>query len=697
MSHKLYDFVYKIWESGENKADFINRCLKYWEGKQSSPAASTMFFNDQPKTANNIVNEIAETRLAALLDTPYSVAVVPKINSFSNAKTIKLQQNVADIFNEELKEILKRNKFEDKKEPIGRWGEIAGFGSSQVTFEASNESPEGNVKIITLDPKKIKWDKNITNQESLTFIGYEKEMNPMRLKKLYGKNQDGSWNDEFCKKIDSVTESHGMVERGERKGIVSVSTDQGSELAFAQAGGNISAGKIVKVIVLFLLDDSLYAPEKNDNATEAELKLKGQMMYPDGRMVVFSPKKSVELIFQDKPAPKGFKGLGNIDFYNPIDFDDIVGISIVDGLTAIQDRINGAQMKARKLINDHLSIVIIDKVKFPTLKESDFVNHAIVFSDGKVPTEPYVLSNGNIQEAMRMLEYVRELKTHALNFARINETMLSGQKQPGTTSGDMVQDLNEAPMASIRMIQKNFKDYLIRVSEKCVSLIQEYYSINRLVSLSTGIDGAKYAQFGQDEQGKFVELIKDAKQAANKIRINPNWEFCVEVTAGVDIPRSRKENAQIVGKLYVDGVLGDPQKTDTKEKLLKAMDVPHWREYVADMRRKDEEAAKAPPELPFHTVLQNPELAKSVGELIKNLNGYGGSIKKILDFMKLDGSPDTLEETPAKDLFSKSSLEEMVVIAPDKVSDDPAKAAEAQVLAAEIIRKKETKEAANAV
>jgi hypothetical protein len=83
MNKELFDFVCKIWENGESKSSFINKCYEYWEGKQSSPAASTIFFNDQPKTANNIINEIAETRLAALLDTQYSVAVVPKINTFS--------------------------------------------------------------------------------------------------------------------------------------------------------------------------------------------------------------------------------------------------------------------------------------------------------------------------------------------------------------------------------------------------------------------------------------------------------------------------------------------------------------------------------------------------------------------------------------------------------------------------------------
>lgn len=689
MASKLFEFVNKIWENGESKTSLIKKWYDYWEGLQSSPAAATLFFNDQPKTANNVVNEVCETRLSSLLDTQYSVAVVPKINTHSSIETIKLQKNIADIYNSEMQAILERNKFDDKKEIIGRWGEIAGFGVTQVTFEANDEHPEGDVKIITLDPRKIKWDKNIKSQESLTFFGYEKEMSPMKLKKLYGRNQDGTWNEEITRKIDRVTESQGFTDKGERKGIVSVNTDQGAELAFAHAGGNISAGKTVKVVVLFLLDDSVYAPEKSDDLTEKQIKMQGQQMYPYGRMIVFSPDKQTELIFEDRAAPKGFKGLGNIDFYNPIDFDDIVGKSIIEFLIPTQDRINGAQMKSRQLINDHLSVLIIDKTKFPDVQDNDFIRKAVIFSDGKVLGEPYVLSNGNIEEAMKMMEYVKELKSYALNFARINETMLSGQRQPGTTSAEQVESLNEAPMASIRMIQKNFKDYLIRVGEKVVSLIQEYYTVPRLVEISTGEYKGQYAKFSQNNNQKVIELVDEASGAVQELKIKPEWEFCVKVTAGTDIPRSRKENAVIIQQLFTAGVLGDPQATETKEKLLKAIDLPNWREFISELKKKDEQAAKAPPELPFHTVLKNPDLSNAIGGLIKNLDGYGDAIKQILEFMGLGGEPATLEETPAKDLFSKSKLEEMVVVAPDKVSDDPAKAAEAQVRAAQIINKKE--------
>ena len=41
--------------------------------------------------------------------------------------------------------------------------------------------------------------------------------------------------------------------------------------------------------------------------------------------------------------------------------------------------------------------------------------------------------------------------------AKLNETMINGVRQIGTTSAEQVESLNESPMASIRMIQKNLK------------------------------------------------------------------------------------------------------------------------------------------------------------------------------------------------------------------------------------------------
>ena len=688
---KLFEFVMNLWEKSEDKSEFVQKCYDYWDGKQTSPAANTLFFSDQNKSANNIVNEIIETRISSMLDAQFRMSVVPALNPFSDLTTIQEQQSVADIYDQEMQNVVKVNRFDDQKEKVARWGDIAGFGASQTTFEALDDNPEGQIKILVLNPKKIRFDRSATEPSSLSIIAYEKELPPSAVKKLYGKNPDGTWNEDLCDKIDDVTESTSETKKGERRGLVSVSTTVQSELAYAREGKNISAGKIVKMVVMFVLDDSIYAPEKKDTTDEKAVKAEGEAQYPNGRMIIFVPKREKKLILDDRPAPKGFKGLGNIDFYNPIDFDELTGKSMAAWLMPIQDRINGTQMRIRQLIQDHLHTVVINKNKFPELKEGDFTRFPVTFSDGEVAGDPFVLSNNNIEEAMKLVEYSKALKQFALDMARLNETMINGVRQEGTTSADQVEALNESPMASIRMLQKNFKDYMIRIGEKIITLIHEYYSLGRLTKLATGVDGAAYAQFNENDQGRFIELFNEAGKTVKTLKVNPDWKFCVEVTAGTEIPRSRRENAALTQQLYSNGVLGDPQQTDTKEKLLTAIDYPHRREVIAELKKKDEVAAQTPPSLTFIQVLQNPELAKGVGDILKSLQGYSKATGEILQTIGLSPDPDTMETAPVQHITSKAAVEDVSAITPSKISPNPQEAAKGQEIAAAIIDSKRSK------
>ena len=92
--------------------------------------------------------------------------------------------------------------------------------------------------------------------------------------------------------------------------------------------------------------------------------------------------------------------------------------------------------------------------------------------------------------------------------ARLNETMINGARQIGTTSADQVESLNESPMSSIRMIQKNFKNFLVEVGNKILKLIQEYYTENRIIEIASGlkVDDIiyKYVEMGVNEQNEKV-------------------------------------------------------------------------------------------------------------------------------------------------------------------------------------------------
>ena len=89
--------------------------------------------------------------------------------------------------------------------------------------------------------------------------------------------------------------------------------------------------------------------------------------------------------------------------------------------------------------------------------------------------------------------------------------MINGARQVGTTSADQVDSLNESPMSSIRMIQKNFKNFLVEVGNKIIKLIQEYYTENRIIEIASGlkVDDIvyKYVEMGVNEQNESNQLL----------------------------------------------------------------------------------------------------------------------------------------------------------------------------------------------
>lgn len=678
--NQLFELITNLWDNAENKKEFVDKCYKYWNGEYKAPPQ--MYFDDQEKTAFNIIKPIIESKLSAMLDARFTTEVVPKLNTFSTTETLKIQQAVADIYNQELKNILNQNRFYDTQERVARWGEICGFGCSQVTIE-SDENPEGVIKINEVDPRNLRWNKNAKTKNGLTFLAYEKEVSPQILKNKYAYDNNGVLNQEMSDKIDLITETVGESKKGRQKGVVAITTEQTNNLAYTYESQGIQAGQICKVIVMFMLDGSVYAPEKNDSQENKDFKQEQREMFPNGRMIIFSANKDAKLILKSRPAPEGFKSLGNIDFFNPIDFDSFIGKSEVEDLIPSQDRVNGTLLKARSLIANQLSVVILDKLKFPNIKAGALVNQPVIFSDGPIGEYPQVIDNGNVAKAMQLIEYVGTIYDQAKEMARVNDTMINGMRQKGTTSAAQVEAYQESPMSSIRAMQRNFKDYVISTSEKVINLIQNYYTINRIVKLSTG--DYKYARFGQDEEGNYIELINDAFKVADTIKINPKWQFCVEVVAGTEIPRNRRETAQIAEVYYDKGLLGDPQDIDTKELLLKSQDIPNYREIIANMRKKQDIKAQNPPSVNIQDILMSPDLSKSFADIIKSLQYNSTARGQILESVGLIGAVDKLDTAPAQTVFSKANVSDVAVTVPDIISDKPDNKDRGEVVSAALI------------
>ena len=131
---------------------------------------------------------------------------------------------------------------------------------------------------------------------------------------------------------------------------------------------------------MFLLDDSVFAPE-DTGTNDDELNKTQALKYPNGRCITISSKANNKYIFEDKPLTKGFKNLGNIDLFNPIDFNELTGKSEIDDIIPIQDRINGALLKIRELVAFHVKQVCLDKGLDVDIQEGDLVNSPVLFLD----------------------------------------------------------------------------------------------------------------------------------------------------------------------------------------------------------------------------------------------------------------------------------------------------------------------------
>jgi len=322
-----------------------------------------------------------------------------------------------------------------------------------------------------------------------------------------------------------------------------------------------------------------------------------------------------------------------------------------------------------------------------------------------------------MQDALQILEMLDGFKKYSYEIGRVNETMLYGTRQTGTTSASQIETLQESPMTDIRQIQRNFKDFMINIGEKCLTLIQEKYNFDRLIHLNVDIEGAKYAHIRyqdpsmmmsgmsptedsqptptnpQEQQPEkdtseiWIDLLNEAGEAIQSIKMDKNWEFKVDVIAGTEIPRSRKESAQLIIGLVEKGLLGDVTDIDLLEEILRSNDVPNYRTIISIMKNKQKELQKQKEQAPppsMKDVISNPEIARSFSDVFKSLGGFSLAKGELLQALGLNPATDTLDVAPVADVMSRTDTEETVLLAPSRISSDPKKQKEGIKKAVEI-------------
>ena len=576
--------------------------------------------------------------------------------------------------------ILKDNNFDELKEQIVRFGEIMGFSALQTYI--CEEDDREQIKLEYIPPENIRWDKSAKKIKDLSFIAYKQCLVPNVVKEKYCKNDDGTYNEELCKLIDSITTS--PTEEGANGGkgngrVIAYQTENSSGLAYnTGATDGIQAGKVVELVVMYLIDTSVYSPNENDNIKTQNLKKESVYRYPYGRMITFALSEKDSLILDDKPAPKGFMNLANIDIFNPMQLNRIEGKSEVEDLIPIQNRINGTLAKQSFLVSQNVnSIVAPDGIM--DIEDDEVVSQTIIKvnklnPDGSNPL--FTIKNQMIDEAVKLEAIIERYERQAYKKAKLNETMINGVRQIGTTSAEQVESLNESPMASIRMIQKNLKNFIVDVGNKIVKLIQEFYTEDRYIEISTGLNvnqmTVKYAQLGMNQDGQqTIALYDEAMNLAQEIVLNEDWQYKIEVVAGVEIPRSRKELSYLMEKIFTSGILNTNQDIDLLELYLRSLDIPNYRAVIQLLRQKQQAQASQDVPIDLKSIFLNPNLSKAFADIIKSLEGFSKAKGQILNSLGLDANPDTFNSAPVQTITSKSSATDIATIIPSKVSENP--------------------------
>jgi len=333
-----------------------------------------------------------------------------------------------------------------------------------------------------------------------------------------------------------------------------------------------------------------------------------------------------------------------------------MGQGDVEDLMQIQSRLTRAYAKLQELLEKYKSQLIVPE----NYKRAFEQNFDLIYSKPGDPlVQPLLITNKLTQDIQIIRQHIQDLKQDAYKIARINEIMLSGERPTGVNSGQMVRDLVESPMSSIREMQRNFKNFLTDISNKAVVLIQLYYNQPRIIRMASG---TRFASIEPNEMGEMEINIYDRNmetkelEAIDEIKSDLTLgEYEVEITAGSSLPQSQSAIAATTLQLAQQGIFGDVNNPDVKELILKTLDYPNYRAIINKIKEEQDEQAQVPlPEPDFNAYIKNVNMSlKDIIELIAVLpvEQQVSAISTITDSLGLTMPQPALQEQPVQPNF----------------------------------------------
>lgn len=582
---KLIEYLDKLRtlaEKGQPKARLL-RCKKYY---------SARFTEDDNKqnitNTFNIIKPIVETKATLVLDAMIATSVRPNPMSMLIDETKRqILNDIADILSGIVDHAFQVNKSEVLKEKLVRDALKLGPGIAETSWDPELSNKVGDIKITRIDPEDFFPDPSAKTIEECNYIFTKATYSAFTLKKMFPEKMDII--DKLSAKGQKDMQSQGSI-IGKITGLINgiIGNSASQMYVYDNASGIKNSTTNITVWRCFLKDDTVFIPSEEDTNGDNKTK-EQQLKYPYGRCIWYSGEYKLD----DKSIdyPFGFP----FDIFYDVDTDDMWGQGEVEDETEIQDRINRAWWRLGTLIQKYLSTVMYENVG-GDLDGDDFPGtFAIELPIGtfKNGSGPQVLTNNTLSEIESMVKYIEKLEQAALYLARLNETMLTGARPEGVNSGKMIEDLNESPMAGIRSVQRNFKEFMVSVSNKIIVLAQMYYNVPRFIRLA---NGKKFAEIVPNDGDSFIRIYDEKlEKIVNEIKGDLSLgKYEIEVVPGSELPRTPGAIAQLTNKMADTGYLGDPNDLFVKEKVLQANNFPNYREIITHLKKQQEVQADQP-------------------------------------------------------------------------------------------------------
>lgn len=556
----------------------------------------------------NVVKPIVETKATLILDSMIGTSVTPNtMSSLIDDASMEDFNLIASILTDCQERVFTINKFKKLQGKLVRDSLKYGVGIVHIAWDPDMSDGIGDIALDSINPEDFYPDPAGKTIDTCNYIFVRRQYSSFTLKKKYP---------DMIKEIDELTNDTAGTEadkpQGAPKGIVNGLLNGTGQQIYSygsNSNGLKNSKNNINVWECYLVDDSPFLPSEDDDPKLKETKSQ-QFKYPYGRCIVYAGKT----IFDDKPIsyPFGFP----FSYFNDVDLGDIWGMGEIEDQTQIQDRINRAWTRIASLVREYLSAVMFERIdgfegeQFPGAFAIPMPTGT--FGRGQ---EPRVLTNNTLSELKTMISYVETLEVAALNMARLNKTMLTGERQQGVTSGQMVSDLNESPMASIRGLQRNYAECLVDMGQKIVTLIQLYYKTPRLLRIS---EGKKMAQINPNGGSPTIQIWdENLKNIINEIQGDLSLgQYEVQVISGSDMPKTKAAAFGILMNLADKGYLGDTSDTFVRSKIIESSGLPHGNLFISHMVEKEDQQKKQP---------------ANVGSLLEKLNA---SLSDIPEFQK---------------------------------------------------------------